>query len=176
MLRVIWDFQNRHFLILDWVIPSCVVAAVLAGVWGFAGESVIQDAIAGSRATAYGALAGVAASLLGFSITLIPLMHALLSIERLRALREHERTPDLFQAILHTAVVLGCLCALSLAAVIFERETNPITPLQCAVFFVAIVAAWKVRRAIFLLRLMTRVAVQSYQQPRTGAKLPLPRD
>ena len=157
------SWYERNFLTVDLVAPIALALAVVVVAKLTVGDSGVQESIEGNRATVYGATAGVAGSLLGFTITLIPLLHALLSLDGLKVVRESRHAPDLFAAMMHAVVALGIVCGTALLAMLFDRDRDPRILLQYAMLVLVAVAVWKLVSAVRLMWLALGLAIRSYR-------------
>ena len=157
------EAYEAHFLAFDVAIPVLVALAVLVGFRCAVGDEGIQQLVAGNRATVYGTIAAVAGSLLGFTITLIPITHAILSMPALRIVRESRYAPDLFIGTLHAVMALGVLCVIALVAMVVDRDASPQVALQYLAFVLVLAAAWKLAAAVRLMWLTLGVLLQSYR-------------
>ncbi|MDE0603725.1 MAG: hypothetical protein OXI18_04905 [bacterium] len=154
---------QRNLSLWDFVIPLVVGGAALLVFWWVEGSSGVMDVVDGNRAAIYGTTASMATALLGFTITLVPILYALVSVEALRRVRESGYAPGLFVAAFHALVTLSVVVAATVAAMLFDRDESPQVGLQCVVFIVSCVAAWKLFTAIRLMKKTLNVALLSYR-------------
>ena len=118
-------FWRRHFLGIEALVA--VVLAVAFGVW-FAfcgGTSFIDEFTHENRTDIYTTTAGIAGTLLGFSITAVSLILTFISSERLAILRGSPAYRVLWKTFFQTIGVLGLLTITSLVCLIVDKDGAP---------------------------------------------------
>lgn len=158
------EYYERHFRRLDWIVPLVISVLIFVVLRFHFGDAAVMEAAKGDRAALYGAIAAVGGSLLGFAIALIPLTQGLIWLPGLELTRSSRHAKSLFDTFLDSVIALGLLTLASLVALLFDRETAPHVEFQYGVGLLAIVAIWKLGRAVHLMWLVLMVALVSVQQ------------
>ena len=135
-VRRFWD---NHYLGIDALVA--LAFAVALGVWFafFGGTSFIDEFIHENRATIYWTTAGIAGTLLGFSMTAVSLILNLMSSERLKIVRESPAYRILWKTFFQTIHVLGLLTITSLVCLIVDNGSAPVIWFIIPVFFFLII-------------------------------------
>ena len=152
---------ESHFLAIDWLVPALLGLAGVLLLRLTVGDDGVQMMVAGNRAAVYGAAAGVAGSLLGFAIALIPITQGLLSLEGLSATRRSRHAKDLFRAFLHTVFALAIVTVVAFAALLFDRDTDPRIVFQYGLGVLILVASWKLAMAIRVMWMVLELALSA---------------
>jgi hypothetical protein len=106
----------------------------------------------------YGAVASIAGALLGFLITTVALLQGIVAAEGFRRLRASDQYPTLWR-VFHLAIrVLAVSCALSLIALLVDRDAKPVPQLFYLVVWVVFESAALVGRGIWVLERVLRIA------------------
>ena len=149
------SFWEKHFLGMEALVA--VVLAVAFGAW-FAfcgGTSFIDEFIHENRTDIYTTTAGIAGTLLGFSITAVSLILTFISSERLTILRESPAYPVLWKTFFQTIGVLGLLTITSLACLTVDKDGAPAVwfaiPLSFY-FFSMILSVLRFYRVVWILK------------------------
>lgn len=154
---------ERHFLVADLLLPLFVGAGLVIVVRMSIGDDGARDVVTGNRAAAYAAVAGVSGSLLGFAITLVPLLYGLISLEGLRVIRESPTAVSMFKAMMHSVFALAALTIISLLAIIVDRDSDPHVMAQYAILIASLVAGWKLMTALRLMWKALDIAMTSHR-------------
>lgn len=132
-------FWEKHFLGIEAL--AAVVPAVALGVWFIfcGGTSFIDEFIHENRTAIYWTTAGIAGTLLGFSITAVSLILTFISSERLAILRGSSAYRSLWKTFFQTIHVLGLLTITSLVCLIVDNGSAPVIWFVIPVFFFLII-------------------------------------
>ena len=164
-------FCQRHFLGVEALVAA--VPAVALGVWFafYGGTSFIDEFIHENRTDIYWTTAGIAGTLLGFSMTSVSLILTLMSPERpeqpehLRILRESPAYPDLWKTFFQTIRVLGLLTITSLVCLIVDKGNAPVIWFIIPVFFFLIIlSVLRLCRAVWILERIVNLNELRYKR------------
>lgn len=148
-VSTIW---RRHFLIVD---TCAVIAAALAlFIWAYyyEGAACINDILEENRATVYRSTVGMAASLLGFSLTIIAVVVGFSSYERLAVVRESKHYPTLWETFFSTVTALTILLIISFVSLLFDRDDRPLLWLEVVFFSFFVLSMVRLVRSITMLK------------------------
>ena len=150
MKRVI-SWWAHNFLWAEFVLAVVAATAFAIWIYRFGGLAVVANIIQGNRAAVYGALASIFGSLLGFAITAESIVLGLSSSERLEAIRESTHYATLWRVFISAIRALGLATALSLIALVLDRDNRPIWPCLLVTFFGTVLASLRLLRCIWVL-------------------------
>ena len=168
---------NSHFLWFDVAVPIVIGGGIVYTLDASFGADALQASIKDHRATTYAAVVGTAATLCGFSMTLMLLTRAVLTQDTLRALHGSARVMDLFRAIVHAIVALGMLTVSAFVAILTDTETAPREVVPYLIIVLFVLAAWKlgsVIRVVWLLLKAESRAARNALQAEAGLSPPHP--
>lgn len=149
---------ERHFVRNEFVLATGAVLALAAWATWFGGGTPIQSVLSDNRAALYGAVASIAGALLGFLITTVALLQGIVAAEGFRRLRASDQYPTLWR-VFHLAIrVLAITCALSLIALLVDRDAAPVAILFYLVVWAAVESGMLVARGIWVLERVLRIA------------------
>jgi hypothetical protein len=148
-------FWERHFLIYELTMATAIAALVAA--WGtLCGGAEVLNGFVGGRQTTYATLAGIAASLLGFLIATITILHGVVASDGFKRLRESNQYPTLWRTFVVAIRGLALGTALFLAGMVTDRDDRPIWPVTYLSIWLVLICGVLVARAIWILeRLLT---------------------
>lgn len=149
---------ERHFVRNEFALAT--VAALGLATWAtwFDGAASLQDMLHDNRAALYGAVASIAGALLGFLITTVALLQGIVAAEGFRRLRASDQYPTLWR-VFHLAIrVLAVACALSLIALLVDRDATPVPLMFYLVVWAVVESAFLVGRGIWVLERVLRIA------------------
>ncbi len=161
-------FWERHFLRIDtFGALSCGLLSIV-GLHFLVGDQSVRDALQTVRGTFYGAVATTSAALLGFAIAVLPLLQTLLSLRPMRYVRANPHAHELFSSFFHAILALGLLSGVSLAAIVFDRDTASHVLFPYVVVVLGWLAIWKLTRSIWTLRLVLRIVAAAEARSTTS--------
>ena len=149
---------ERHFVRNEFVLAT--IAALALAIWAtwFGGAASLQGMLQDNRAALYGAVASIAGALLGFLITTVALLQGIVAAEGFRRLRASDQYPTLWR-VFHLAIrVLAVACALSLIALLVDRDAKPVPVMFYLVVWAAVESALLITRGIWVLERVLRIA------------------
>jgi hypothetical protein len=117
---------EAHFLGYDLVFAlvfSAIVVIAVELVWG---RTQVIQSLNGTRQGIYGALASIAGSLLGFSITTVSIVMGFIQVPQLQMLRESRHHQTLYAVFFSTIKYLALAVALPLLALLIDRDNAPL--------------------------------------------------
>lgn len=144
-------------------------ASLIVTVWvlWLGGATYVNMVLAGNRASVYGALAGVSATLLGFALTAMSVIIVCASIPQLAVVTEQDGFPDVIAVFFYAIRALGVTTVATLLALFFDRDRTPSLAFFC---LVVITSAWATAtfiRCVFVFEKVVRLAV-SASKARSG--------
>jgi hypothetical protein len=154
---------ETHFLGYDLVlalISSILVILVIEQLWG---RSQVIQTLNGTRQGIYGALASIAGSLLGFSITTVSIVMGFIQAPQLQILRESRHHQTLYDVFFSTIRYLALAVALPLVALFMDRDNAPSIWVCYAVLVITAIATMRLYRSMWALGRVIRLAIA--QQP-----------
>ena len=151
---------EANFLRNEFVLATALAVAV--AVWDVLlnGRSTLAPLIEGNRAAIYGTAASIAGALLGFLITTVTVIQALVSNRAFARLRASDKYSTLWRVFRWTIRSLAVATALSFVSLIADRDTTPCWPLFHLEVWALLVAAFLVARSIWILERVLAVSVQ----------------
>jgi len=161
-----WWAQN--FLWAEFVLASAVSIGFTVWLYGFGGIPVVEDVISGNRGSIYGALASVFGSLLGFGITAESIVIGLSGSERLTIVRESKHYETLWKVFIAAIRALGFATAVSLLALVLDRDKHPIRPCLIIAAFGTVLASLRLLRCIWVLENVVRIVSSPSQEREAG--------
>ncbi|HET6497567.1 MAG TPA: hypothetical protein VFH17_00735, partial [Coriobacteriia bacterium] len=148
----------RHFVRNELLLATAGVLALAAWATWFDGWTVIQSVLTDNRAAFYGAVASIAGALLGFLITTVALLQGIVAAEGFRRLRASDQYPTLWK-VFHLAIrVLALTCAVSLVALLIDRDAAPVPLVFYLVVWAVAESGMLVGRGIWVLERVLRIA------------------
>ena len=147
--RLSW---NRTPLAADLYVVVVVVAAFVVWTWCFDGTDYVDKALEGVRVSIYRVTMGVAASLLGFSLTVMSVVLGFSSYKRLSVLRESEHYPTLWHTFFGAVRALGLLLVCAFLALVFDRDERPIVTFPIAYAGLGVLVGLRLYRSVWILR------------------------
>ena len=156
---------ERHFVRNE--LGLATIAVVGLAIWStfIDSTSSIQGMLSGNRAPFYGAVASIAGALLGFLITTVALLQGIVAAEGFRRIRASDQYPTLWR-VFHLAIrVLAVACALSLVALLVDRDQKPIVVFFYVVLWSAVESGFLVARSIWILERVLRISSEAEKSP-----------
>ncbi|MXX85341.1 MAG: hypothetical protein F4Y71_02675 [Acidobacteria bacterium] len=146
---VIW---NRTPLVADWYVVLAVVAALVVWTWCFDGSDYIDKTLEGIRVSIYRVTMGIAASLLGFSLTVMSVVLGFSSYKRLAIVRKSKHYRTVWRTFFAAVHALGLLLLCAFLALVFDREERPVLVLEVAYAALCLLAGLRLYRSVWILR------------------------
>lgn len=162
-LRSLWD---DHFLLYEGIMALVVTSAIFYVFTHTLNPQDVLEFIKGYRVALYGALAALFGSLLGFAITALTVLIGFSQHERLAIVRNSSAYPTLWKIFTHAIWALALSTAVSLAALVADRDASPSMWLLVAVIFVTLLSAVRLCRVIWIIeRIVAIVAAAREPAP-----------
>ena len=150
---------EAHFLGYDLVLALLFSALVVSAVELLWGRSQVIQTLNGTRQDIYGALASIAGSLLGFSITTVSIVMGFIQIPQLQILRESRHHQTLYAVFFSTTKYLSLAVALPLIALLMDRDNAPLIWVCYAVLAITAVATMRLYRSMWALERVIQLAI-----------------
>jgi hypothetical protein len=153
----LWKYWAAHFLWVEFGIAALAGAAF--GIWAnsFDGWSVIAATIGSGWSTLFSTLVTLFGALFGFAITAASIAVALVTDEKLRRLVLGKHYLDLWDTFLQTIGTLGFALTTAMVGLILSENGHTHVPILCVLFFLAVLAALRLTRTVWLLDLLPRL-------------------
>ena len=120
-------FWRRHFLGVESLVAILPCVALAIWLVFFDGMLAANALISDNRVNVYGTTAGIAGTLLGFSITVASLVLNFASSQRLAVVRRSRHYPKLWKTFFQTIRFLGGLTVIALICLIWDKDEAPNT-------------------------------------------------
>ena len=147
---------RKHFLHVEFALCSLITVAFM--VWhGSGGAVCLESFLKSNRAPIYGTLATIFGTLLGFIITAASIVLGFSGSGRMQVVRQSRHYPMLWKVFFSATRALGLATLVALVALIFDRDSNPISWLMFALFFCSMLVFFRVARAIWVLENVIKV-------------------
>lgn len=156
-------FWEKRFLGMDALVA--VVLAVALGVWfAFCGGAsfFIDEFTHENRTDIYITTAGIAGTLLGFSITAVSLILTFISADRLAILRGSSAYQSLWKTFFQTIRVLGLLTITSLVCLIVDKDSAPVIQFVIPFYFFSMtLSVLRLSRVIWILEQTIKILTKT---------------
>ena len=123
-------------------------------VWAlwFGGDCRIDHVFDGVRLPIYTTTAAVAASLLGFSLTVIAVVVGFASHKRLALLRENKNYPTVWRNFFSGVRFLGLLLICAFLGLVFDGEERSVLGLEVVYVALVMLCTLRLSRSVWILR------------------------
>jgi hypothetical protein len=158
-MTVLRRHYETHVLGYDLVLAlvfSAIVIVVIEQLWG---RSQVIQTLNGTHQGIYGALASIAGSLLGFSITTVLIVMGFIQVPQLQILRESRHHQTLYAVFFSTIKYLALAVALPLVALLMDRATAPFIWVCYVVLAITAVATMRLYRSMWALEKVIQLAI-----------------
>jgi hypothetical protein len=150
---------EAHFLGYDLVLALAFSGLVIIAIEQLWGRSQVIQTLDGTRQGIYGALASIAGSLLGFSITTVSIVMVFIQAPQLQILRESRHHQTLYDVFFSTIKYLALAVALPILALLLDRDRAPFIGACYAVLAITTVATMRLYRSMWALEKVIRLAI-----------------
>jgi hypothetical protein len=147
-LKECWQ---RHFLVFEAFLALLVSIAFTFWFYGFEGATYVNSILAENRATFYGTMASIYASLLGFLITATSIVLGFSVSDKLMVLRGSEEYPKLWKIFSSTIWILGVTTLVSLLCLLLDKDNNPVPFLIPVILTLTLLSLIRIARTIWAL-------------------------
>lgn len=153
-------YWEAHFLTLECI--ASVVLAVTFFIWSdlVDGNKTLTTLLDSNRKEIYGALATIFGSLLGFIITAVSIIIGYSSTERLSPLTESKHYADLWKTFISTIKGLAIATILSLAGLIFDKDSQPFWPILYLNFWMTTFVIFRLGRSIWIFESILKILIK----------------
>lgn len=117
-------------------------------------RALVTHILDDNRTAVYGALSSIFASLLGFTIAAVAIVLSFANSDRLAFVRDSEHYPTIWETFKSCVRWLAIATAMSLVALIVDRNGLPMLPVALIVFYATLVGVARVGRTIWILELL----------------------
>lgn len=156
-MKKILDIYDKRFLLVEFVLSIVLTVAFLWLINKYDLQDDVMNILNGSRSSLYGAIAGVAGSLLGFVITGLSILLVTGNSEGMRALRASMHYHQIFKVFLNTSKYLGLLVVLSLISLIIDRDNSPVLQMNLVVLWGVVIVTFRILRCLWVLENIIRI-------------------
>ena len=143
-----YESNVLHYDLVLALLFSTIVIVVIEQLWG---RSHVMQTLDGSRQGIYGALASIAGSLLGFSITTVSIVMIFIQAPELQILRESRHHQTLYDIFFSTIKYLSLAVALPFVGFLLDRDKAPFIWACYAVLAISAVATMRLYRSMWAL-------------------------
>lgn len=152
MLPRLSKFTSEHFVVFD-LIRGIILGGILVGVlhW-MVGDATVTSTLKGHRGDLYATTAQITATLAGFTLTVVPIVHALLTLPSVDRVRKNHQVGELFTSFFHSMVVFATATVLALSALFADQDDHPRIFFPYLLMMLAIVGMLTVWRSVWILR------------------------
>ncbi|AWP26362.1 hypothetical protein [Paenibacillus sp. Cedars] len=150
-MKKIIDTYDKYFLFMEFVFSIVLTFLILWVINIYSLQDEVMNVLKGSRSALYGAIAGVAGSLLGFVITGLSILLVTGNSEGMNALRSSKYYYQIFKVFLNTSKYLGLLVVLSLVSLIIDRDAAPLFEVNMVVLWGVIIVTFRILRCLWVL-------------------------
>lgn len=144
-------FWQRHFLVFEAFLALLVSIAFTFWFYGFEGATYVNSILAENRATFYGTMASIYASLLGFLITATSIVLGFSVSDKLMVLRGSKEYPKLWKIFSSTIWILGVTTLVSLLGLLLDKDNNPVPFLIPVILTLTLLSLIRIARTIWAL-------------------------
>jgi hypothetical protein len=158
-MTVLRRHYETHVLGYDLVLAlvfSAIVIVVIEQLWD---RSQVIQTLNGTRQGIYGALASIAGSRLGYSITTVSIVMGFIQVPQLQILRESRHHQTLYAVFFSIIKYLALAVALPLVALLMDRATAPLIWVCYAVLAITAVATMRLYRSMWALEKVIQLAI-----------------
>lgn len=156
----IQTFWQGHFLGMEAMMAGLM--ATIYSVWFFMfdGKCSVDEFMQGNRSIAYTTIAGIAGTLLGFSIAVASLVLNILPSPRMELVRKSKHYPKIGKTLTSTGKMLGFLTVVALICLVADTDRASIPWLTIPLCFFLILSAWRVLRVLWILEYIIEIVVK----------------
>ncbi len=165
-------YWRRHFLVMEGALAFLLPAGFSVWVEWTKSYSVVGDILKDNRGAVYGTLASVFGALLGFVITTLSIVTGFAS--RLVPMRESKYYDQLWRVFTSATWSLGIATVVSVAALLFDRDTHPFRWLVYVVMWTALMGLDRVFRCVWVLEKVVLFVVHEPPEPVCRLQEPKP--
>mgnify|MGYP000973331578 CR=1 FL=1 len=149
--KVIAEKYEKRFLFMELLLSILLSLGLLWLIMKYHLQDDVMNVLKGSRSALYGAIAGVAGSLLGFVITGLSVLMVTGNSEGMKALKSSKHYEQIFRVFFSTSKYLGLLVVFSLVSLIVDRDAAPIFELNVVVLWGVIIVTFRILRCLWVL-------------------------
>jgi hypothetical protein len=153
-------WRERHFLVADAII-AIVIGVAAIGVTFYRNASVdVARLLDGNRAVAYGTVATIYASLLGFILTAVSIVLLIGGLPRFKTLRNSGQYGAVFETFFFAVYVLAIGIVVSLIGFVLDHDNGggASVVIESASFVLLCLCAAATLRCVILLRSISLIA------------------
>lgn len=145
-------------------LTAFVTVLLVVWVYCFDGADRVNQVFDGVRVSVYRSTIVVAASLLGFSLTVISVVVGFSSHKRLKLLRESRHYPTVWRTFFGAVHALGLLLLCAFLGLVLDRDQSPVVALEVAYVALCILAALRLHRSVRILRQLVDVIAKPVKE------------
>ena len=158
------SFLERHFRPVQLGL-AILVSAVVVGVGEFGvGRAAVEGALAGNRGALYGAIAQIAGSLTGFTITALTVVIGFVERPQFVVIRQSRQYWPTMRIFFDATAAEAALCVTALIALFTDTDSNPRIALSYLVLLLVAIAAVTMWRCLWALEKIVRAGALARPQ------------
>ena len=144
-------FWRRHFLFVEAVIVIGVTTLLAVWMFFFGGTPYVQEFMRGNRVNIYTTMAGIAGTLLGFSIACMSIILSFSSSPRFTLLRNSQHYPTLWKTFVQATRYLGALTITALVCLAWDTESAEVPWLVIPLCFFVGLSIVRLLRVVWII-------------------------
>lgn len=166
------QWRKKHLLLADAMLAWTAIGTVILFLW-LQGASLSEQfsVLDGNRASAYGAIASICGSLLGFILTAVSVIAAFVQMPRFSILKQSGQYRYLFTVYFNTIWCLAAGTVLSLTGLIFDKDASPVVVITILNLFTLALVSIRLWRCIRLMSKMTLIAATPLGETQPSDKI-----
>lgn len=142
---------RRHFLWWEFAFSLILITGLISYFKLSSLEYIIYDMLNGARAPFYSAVAAVAGTLLGFSLTGVSILLTLTGVEEAALLRRSEHYPKIYSVYTSSIAFLAISTLAGIAGIVFDKDAFPNLGVFYFVLWSFIISSLRVWRCLWVL-------------------------
>ena len=159
-MKRIRTFWERHFLGMEAITTGLMTLVFSVWFFAFDGQHHVDESMQGNRGTAYTTIAGIAGTLLGFSIAVTSIVLNLSSAHGMKKLRKSKQYPKIWETFISTGRMLGMLTIVALFCLFIDTDRTPNSWLTIPLCFLLLLSIWRVVRVLWILENIIELVVK----------------
>jgi hypothetical protein len=158
--RSVLDYYDRNFMWLELCIAACLALSFWLGVQWFWSDCALAQFLKGSRQPVYASIVSLSASLLGFVIAAVPIIHTFGQSSRMKRLRESNHYRQVFRVFFQAMYWLSFAVIGGIVAIIFDKDDSPHVWATYVMAFLLLAVVVRVSRCVWVLRAITDIIIR----------------
>ncbi len=160
-----------HFLLADAILAASAAACAIGIVFYRDSSTDLARLLDGNRATAYGTIASIYASLLGFVLTAVSIVLLIGGLPRFKLLRQSKQYGAVFETFFHAVYVLAIGLIVATVGFVVDHDNGGkislwLEAISFLTFALVVVRVW---RCVALLRALALIAAKPFGETQPDA-------